>query len=391
MTTSKKWIRPLVCIVAILLLAVLGKKAWIGHAMRGIGAFETERDDILARRDFLLDKMLGGPERLLTEMPSGIGAQFQGEWALYSCSMLSAALVNIARLYPDTAEEAAPAVEFLIRMVMSRDLRRYDALRWGEDPLETLGGDRSHISYLSHLAWMIGGYRRIGGDDRYDELYDALCRTMDRRIRNSPTLNLPTYPGEYIYVPDMLVAIAALADYADTHRGKYRTTVDRWLEEMKTRRTDPDTGLLLSVIPDGEDGMDPLPVKGSYSALNCYYLTRIDRDFAREQYDLLKEHFLQTRPVAGIREYRDRRCLVGMDIDAGPILLNLSPSGTAFAVGSATFFDDREVRTRLMKTAETAGFTVERKGKRHYKLADLALVGEAIMLAMRTAAPEYQR
>ena len=74
-----------------------------------------------------------------------------------------------------------------------------------------------------------------------------------------------------------------------------------------------------------------------------------------------------------------------MDIDAGPILMNLSPSGTAFAVGSATFFEDWGIRRKLMKTGELAGFTVARKGMRHYKLADIALVGEAIMLAMKTA------
>ena len=69
--------------------------------------------------------------------------------------------------------------------------------------------------------------------------------------------------------------------------------------------------------------------------------------------------------------------------------MNLSPSGTAFAVGSATFFEDGDVRKQFMKTGELAGFTVKSKGTRHYKLADVALVGEAIMLAMRTAVPWY--
>ena len=42
------------------------------------------------------------------------------------------------------------------------------------------------------------------------------------------------------------------------------------------------------------------------------------------------------------------------------------------------------LRRRLLKTAEAAGTTVSRGGRRHYLLADIALVGEAIMLAMRT-------
>ena len=73
-----------------------------------------------------------------------------------------------------------------------------------------------------------------------------------------------------------------------------------------------------------------------------------------------------------------------VDIDAGPILLELSPSGTAFFAGPASYFDDSEVENSILQTAETAGHTIQLGHKRHYLLADIALVGEAIMLAMRT-------
>lgn len=76
-----------------------------------------------------------------------------------------------------------------------------------------------------------------------------------------------------------------------------------------------------------------------------------------------------------------------MDIDAGLIIMNLSPSGTAFAVGPATYFGDKAFRNRQLRTAEIVGHTVRWKDKRHYLLADLALVGEAITLAMRTNIP----
>lgn len=73
-----------------------------------------------------------------------------------------------------------------------------------------------------------------------------------------------------------------------------------------------------------------------------------------------------------------------MDVDSGPIIFGLSPSGTAFGIGCATYFNDWELRNGLLKTAEIAGHTVVWKGKRHYLLANIALVGEAITLAMRT-------
>ena len=284
--------------------------------------------------------------------------------------------------FPETKDEAMASIDSLIQIVKSPELRLYDKMRWGEDPLESLDGDKSHVSYLSHLAWMIGNYRRIGGDDRYNGLHESICNAMNRRILQSPILNIPTYPGEPVYVPDMMVAIVALADYAVLNDGKYSSTVKKWLHRAKSEWCDERTGLLLSFLDD--DGKTNAPVKGSYSALNCYYLTKIDGEFAQEQYERLKENFSQNFPASGIKEYHDRSCWLGMDIDAGPIILNLSPSGTAFAIGSATYFGDKAFRNGLLKTAEIAGHTIQLGNKRHYLLADLALVGEAITLAMRT-------
>ena len=350
-------------------------------------AKEDERADILERRDYLLGRLITSPKRVIDQMPSIVGAQFQGEWALYSCSMLSAALVNISTTYPETREENMRSMEQLIEIVLSPELRRYDAMRWGEDPLESLYGDKSHVSYLSHLAWMICGYKRAGGDGRYDELLASLCATMNRRILRSEAMNLPTYPGELIYMPDMLVAIVALKQYADLTGDTYRSTVQRWINRAQREWIDAKTGVLVSFLEESGAQVEGLPVKGSYSALNCYYLTLIDEAFARSQYEKTKTLFWKGGAVPGLKEYHDRTCLFGMDIDAGPILLELSPSGTAFFAGPASYFADENVEDAILKTAETAGHTIVMGNKRHYLLANVALVGEAIMLAMRTHQP----
>ena len=77
--------------------------------------------------------------------------------------------------------------------------------------------------------------------------------------------------------------------------------------------------------------------------------------------------------------------MFGFDIDAGPILFNLSPSGTAFAIGCATMYNDNKFRKQLLRTAEIAGHSITWKNKTHYLLANYFLVGEAISLAMRTS------
>lgn len=345
---------------------------------------ENEKEDILARKDYLLDKLIATPQDVLDEMPASIGTQFQGEWALYSCSMLTAALVDISKLYPETKTENLHHIDSLINIVMSPELRHYDAMRWLEDPLETLDGDVSHISYLSHLAWMMCGYKQISGDSKYDKLLSSLCRTMNRRILNSGCLNLPTYPGESIYIPDMLVSIVALNQFASMNKGKYRSTVRKWVERAQKEWLDDKTGLLVSFLKENGTQYDGAPVKGSYSALNCYYLTFIDEIFAREQYKNLKSLFWKNGVISGLKEYYDRTFYLGLDIDAGPIMFELSPSGTAFMTGVMTYFNDTTIRDEILTTAEIAGHTIRYNGKRHYLLANIALVGESIMLAMRT-------
>ena len=381
---SKK-LKVMVIVLAVIITLIIIKVVWVACATSGLGDWDSERKDIIRRANYLTERVATSPQELLNAMPSGIGEQFQGEWALYTCSMTSAALANIALLYPQNKEVSLKFIDKIIDIALSEEIREYDALRWSEDPMDGIYGDLSHISYYSHLAWMISRYKEIGGDNKYDMEYHALCKAMNRRIRESKYLNLPTYPGECIYVPDMLVAIVALNYYAKQNGGKYSETVKLWVEKAKQEWIDKETGLLASFLEVDHDSLKIAPpIKGSYSALNCYYLSLVDRVFAMEQYELLKKHFKQTFPVTGIKEYHDHSCWFGVDIDAGPVIMNLSPSGTGFAIGCATSLGDMEFRNKLLKTAEIGGSTVSWLGQNHYLLANFALVGEAIILAMRT-------
>ncbi len=348
------------------------------------GNINSEKQEILERRNYLVSKIVTTPARVMNTMPSKIDEQFKGEWALYSCSMLSAALTNISSIYPETQKDNLKNIDSLIQIVMSPTLSKYDKERWEESPLSSLDGDKSHISYLSHLAWMISGYKTIGGNSKYDELFTSVCKTMNRRIINSKILNLPTYPDEAIYIPDMLVAIVALSQYSQMNGGKYSSTVNSWLKRARTEWIDKETGLLVSFLDNDGKQIEGAPIKGSYSALNCSYLSYIDEDFANEQYKRFKTVFWKDDIVSGIKEYYDNPYIWGLDMDAGPIILGLSPSGTAFATGAVTYFGDYDIRNKILRTAEIAGHTIKWSNNRHYALAEVALVGEAIMLAMRT-------
>lgn len=377
--------KRIIVILSFVLILVIGKVLWVRTANKDIGSFKTEYPDLLSRGHYMYRIAKSRPQDLLDEMPAILGPQFQGEWALYTCSMLSAAYANMSILYPGNKGVYIDAIYSIITNALTPELRAYDTERWGEDALETLDGDISHISYLSHIAWMISAYKQAGGLGHYDKLYTDICNTMNRRILESPTLNLQTYPREYIYVPDMLVAIAALANYSRQNNGEYWSTVKAWVDEIKENWIDENSGMIMSYIPDGEVWIGRLPAVGSYSALSCYYLTFVDEKFAYEQYELLKKNFYKDGIVCGFKEYYNKNQSKGFNIDAGPVIFQLSPTGTAFAIGPATYFKDWEVRKELLTTAEIAGSTVGLRSSRHYLLGNIALVGEAITLAMRTA------
>ena len=368
-------------ILLFILTLILAKVIWVIYETSLSGSLVKEQTEIVRRANYLISKVATSPKQLMDAMPRQIPSQFQGEWAIYSCSMTCKALANIAALYPQTNYKEQ--ISKIINIAMANEIRGYDAERWDEDPFIGLDGNVSHLSYYSHLAWMIGEYKLLYNDNQFDTLYHSLCRAMYRRISDSPILNIPTYPFEQIYIPDMLVAIVALNIYSKIYHGKYQDLVQKWINTAKREWMDQETGSLASLMSIGGT-ISPM-IKGSYSALNCYYLSLIDTDFAKQQFQILKKYFKQTLPfIAGIKEYHTKKCLFGLDIDAGPIVFGLSPSGTGFAIGTATMCNDSKFRKQLLRTAEIAGSTVSYNGKSHYLLANVVLVGEAIILAMRT-------
>ena len=354
-------------------------------------AWQQERDDILERANWLCKKIVVTPEQLMDEAPSLIGREYQGEWAIYCCSMLTHALANIGVLYPEKKEKCPSLIAKMIDIVNTPVIREYDTIQWKEDAMATLDGSKSHMTYLSILAWMITNYKFAGGDNRYDALLHKLCATLVRRMHESRyDLNLLSFPRKPIWIPDMLVTLVALSNYSKLFNGTYSDTVRDWVHNARTKWIHRRTGLLAGMLPGESRYRRGITIRGSHSALIASYLTMVDEDFAREQYQCLckvlrKEAVVMGHTICGVKEYLTKspklRIAPG---DAGLIVQGISAGGTAFALGAATFFEDWEFRYQMLRTAEMAGGTVKEKRRRHYKIAKMFLVGEATALAMRT-------
>ena len=342
--------------------------------------------DVEYRLNWLCEQIIVEPEQLIRKMPSLLGRHYQGEWAIYTCAMAVMALANHIRLQPNARERNLKRIEQIIDIILAPELREYDTKSWHEDALASLDGNKSHMTYLSLLAWAITNYKLSGGLSRYDDLLHRLCSTLNRRTVASQNLNLRSFPTPIIFLPDMLVTIVALKNYADLYGGKYADTVRLWVQTAQDKWLHSKTGLLVAMLPDGNNRVQRR-ILGSYTALSTYYLTLIDKDFAQDQYTRMVHHLRKDKPLTGIREYQNASPTLRFDVDAGPIAFGLSPSGTVFAVGGAVYFNDTDLLRRMMRTADVAGQTVYRHSKRHYRLGEKVLVGEAAMLAMRTNYP----
>jgi hypothetical protein len=109
--------------LSVIFVLMVAKTIWVKCATSGHGSFNREKKEIIRRANFLTSKVCTTPQDLLNEMPSGIGEQFQGEWALYTCSMTSAALANIAILYPQNKELSIKFIGQIIDIAMSEEIR----------------------------------------------------------------------------------------------------------------------------------------------------------------------------------------------------------------------------------------------------------------------------
>lgn len=354
-------------------------------------AWEEEKTDILERANWLCSKIIVTPEQLMNEAPAMIGREYQGEWAIYCCSMLTHALANISVLYPEKKEKCPGLIAKMIDIVNTPVIREYDTMQWKEDAMATLDGPKHHMTYLSILAWMITNYKFVGGDDRYDELLHKLCETLVRRMHESRfDLNLLSFPRKQIWIPDMLVTLVALKNYSRMYDGKYADTIEAWVKNARTKWIHRRTGLLAGMLPGESRYIKNISVRGSHSALICSYLTMVDENFAREQYQRMckvfrKEASIMGKTVCGVKEYLVKDPALRMAPgDAGLVVKGISAGGTAFALGAATYFQDWEFRYQMLRTAEMAGGTVMEDRQRHYKISTMFMVGEATALAMRT-------
>lgn len=318
---------------------------------------------------------------------------FDGEW-LFGTYMMSAMGHGQAALNGVQDPSTALArMEQCFEKMRAAEVRQFDARSWGSDPLESLeSDDHHHAAYLGYqnlalsLAREVERRARLAGlaptgfSEESREWNRRITRALARRLEQSPTLLLQTYPNEH-YPVDNAAVISSIALYDRGTGQPARDLVRQWMTRCRSRYVDPEWGLLIqAVYPDGAPLDGP---RGSGTLLGAYFLAYADREFSRELYAAARRHLARSVLNFGlVREYPPGNWGLG-DIDSGPVLLGFGVSSTGFMIATTRIHGDFVYFRQLAGTAHLAGSPYRDNGRLNWLTG--TPIGDAILFAMFTA------
>jgi hypothetical protein len=312
-------------------------------------------------------------------------ALFRNEWQFGTYQMGALGLLQVCRAHPEHRSAFLPAAERAIDEMLSERVRAFDAHAWEEDPLTSLEGSKGHAAYLGYLNLALGVHRTIQSGHRFAELNDRITDALVRRIGESPQGILETYPRQSYPIDNAAVLGSILLHERQTGI-EHRTAVARSLAGFRMNWRDPHSGLLYQAI-DTNRGVPRDRARASGTALAAVFLGIGDQAVGRDLLAAIRGHCAGSLAGFGyVREYADGSIFETGDVDSGPVLLGISPSGTGFTLGAAHMFRDRELFLQLYRTAHLAGTPVTRGDRRMWVTG--GPLGNAILLAMLTADTE---
>lgn len=308
---------------------------------------------------------------------------FRHEWLFGTYQMAALGLLQVCREHPELRNALLPAAERAIDKLLSPEIRRFDAKAWGEDPLESLDGMNGHAAYLGYLNLVLSVHRRWVPGSKYRDLNDRITAALLRRFQSSPIGILETYPGE-AYPVDNAAGFASIL-LCGVQSDAERACIARVLENYRSRWRDPRNGLLYQSI-DFQNGRPLDGARASGSALAAYFLSFGEREVSRGLHDaLVTNAFGSVLGFGFMFEHPGGASRKTGDIDSGPLILGISPSGTGFSLGSCRIFRERPLFVSLARTAYVVGTPISRDEKRLFVMG--GPLGNSILLAMFTAQP----
>lgn len=306
-------------------------------------------------------------------------ARFDGQSAIATYQMTILGLGQVILAHPEKRDDYLPAIRTAADRLVDPATLDYAADVYGTHGVVQMAPGAGH-AYLGYINLALGMLRQIDPDTRHAALHDRLTDELARRLFNSPTGMIETYPGE-TWPPDVAAVAGSIGLHARATGTDRQAELDRWAERFASCALDA-TGYLIQRIRSGT--CEPLDApRGSGTAVASYFLGFAHPALSRRLYEgLVAQGERSLLGFGAVREYASGHQGAG-DVNAGFVVFGVSVGATGFALGAAMTHGDRAFFTELFRTAHLFGVPSQAGETRTYAAG--GALGNALLLAMLTA------
>lgn len=235
--------------------------------------------------------------------------------------------------------------------------------------------------YTGWNNYLLGKKLLLEDEDQRDSVEVARFEEQCRNIAASIQIVETPYPESYVHQSwpcDVIVGVASLVLHDELANPSYDEVITKWLQRVQATT---DTAGLIPHSVHYESGAPAEYSRGCSQSLALTFLLEIDPVFARQQFDLYKQQFLDYRfGLPGLREYRKGETGPG-DIDSGPIVMNIGGAATIAGLRTMVEFKDVEVAVALRNTIEALTLSTETGDEKKYLLGKLPMADAFIAWA----------
>ncbi|MBL7817824.1 MAG: hypothetical protein JNL70_22640 [Saprospiraceae bacterium] len=183
--------------------------------------------------------------------------------------------------------------------------------------------------------------------------FSTVCDSINKAVLTSPHAYLESYPNS-AWQGDNIVCLASLVLHDKIYPPQYKTAIDTFLNRFKTH-LDPETGMIgHSFSP--QMNVNTGGVRGSSQSLINSFLPLIDSAFAKQQFELYKQHFIDYKlGLPAVREYPKNWDGDG-DIDSGPVIWEVGTVASIVAIRAMAENGEKEFYKPIRNAIEAFGF-----------------------------------
>ncbi len=207
-------------------------------------------------------------------------------------------------------------------------------------------------------------------------LFETNCSALAKAFLLKESPFVESYPVSS-WPADAAVGIASLKLHDLLFEPKYDTLITQWIQKVRFR-VDTSTG----IIPHETDPVSGMPIgtaRGSSICLTLIFLSEIDQEFAREQFELFYENFTIKRfGLTFIREY-PKNSSGRADIDSGPVILKVGFAGTIVSTGTFLKFGEVEIANKISACIESISFPKTSEDQKIYLSGSLPVADAFIV------------